>query len=232
MWHLATRPAARDDRGMATPPPELTGPTKALSDASRTLFRYANRYAMVPVHRAGLAAWLGNPLTGWQCLLATTGRRSGLRRYTPVGYLVAEGAAWIMAGYGTETLWYLNILADPRVELLLPDRPPFAALAAVETDPAVRSRILPALSRSMALPASMIGCFPPTAHRRANPRLHVLGPAPPDHAGGRHGPRARAGRSRRPRMDLAPGAGAWCDPRRAANHRPVHPELNRSVRRR
>lgn len=145
------------------PPPALAGAAKAISDASRTLFRYGNRYAMVPFHRAGLAAWLGNPLTGWQCLVTTTGRRSGLPRHTPLGYLVADGAAWVMAGYGPVTLWYRNILDEPRVTLLLPGRPPLPALATEERDPSVRARIIPPLARSMALPGAVIGCFPPTS---------------------------------------------------------------------
>jgi deazaflavin-dependent oxidoreductase (nitroreductase family) len=140
-----------------------TGAARALSDASRILFRYGNRYAMVPFHRAGLAAWLGSPLSGWQCLLTTTGRRSGLPRHTPLGYLVADGATWVMAGYGPSTLWYRNVLDDPRVTLLLPGRPPIAALAAEEVDPSVRARVIPPLCRSMALPGAMIGCLPATS---------------------------------------------------------------------
>ena len=124
------------------------------------MFRYGNRYAMIPLHRAGLAAWLGNPLTGWQLLLATTGRKSGLLRSTPLGYLVADGAAWVMAGYGSSTLWYRNLLADPRVEVRLPARAPFAAEATETLDPVVRAQIIPRLVRSMALPGAMIGCLP------------------------------------------------------------------------
>ena len=131
-----------------------------LSRASRTAFRYANRYAMVPFHRAGLAAWLGNALTGWQLLLTTTGRRSGLRRPTPLGYLVADGAVWVLAGYGPSTLWYRNLVANPEVEVLLPARLPFAANATDTLDPAVRARIIPHLVRSMALPGTAIGDLP------------------------------------------------------------------------
>jgi len=154
---------APPDPGALGPPPPLAGAAKAVSDASRTLFRYGNRYGMVPFHRAGLAAWLGNPLTGWQCLVTTTGRRSGLPRPTPLGYLVVDGAAWVMAGYGPSTLWYRNVLDEPRVTLLLPGRPPIAALATEVTDASTRARIIPPLARSMALPGAMIGCFPPTS---------------------------------------------------------------------
>lgn len=144
-------------------PPVLGAAAQALSDASRTAFKYGNRYGMVQFHRAGLAAWLGNPLTGWQCLLTTTGRRSGLARHTPLGYMVADGAAWVMAGYGPSTLWYRNLLDDQRVTLLLPGRPPIAAQAHEAPDPSDRARIIPALARSMALPGALIGCFPPTS---------------------------------------------------------------------
>ena len=142
------------------PPPDEIGVTGVLSRASRTAFRYANCYAMVPFHRAGLAAWLGNPLTGWQLLLTTTGRRSGLRRPTPLGYIVADGAAWVLVGYGPSTLWYRNLVANPEVEVLLPARLPFAANATDTLDPAVRARIIPHLVRSMALPGTAIGDLP------------------------------------------------------------------------
>ena len=175
-WHdprmipTATPPADPVTPDSASPeqpdlaaPPTISPTFQAISDASRTAFKYGNRYGMVPVHRAGLAAWLGNPLTGWQCLLTTTGRRSGLPRHTPLGYMVADGAAWVMAGYGPSTLWYRNLLDEPRATLLLPGRPPIAAQANEARDPSVRARIIPALARSMALPGAMIGCFPPTA---------------------------------------------------------------------
>jgi len=144
-------------------PPSLSPAFQAILNASRTAFKYGNRCGMVPFHRAGLAAWLGSPLMGWQCLLTTTGRRSGLARHAPLGYFVADGAAWVMAGYGPSTLWYRNLLDDPRTTLLLPGRPPITALATEARDPSTRARIIPALARSMALPGAMIGCFPPTS---------------------------------------------------------------------
>jgi deazaflavin-dependent oxidoreductase (nitroreductase family) len=146
-----------------TEPPQLRGVAKVLSDASRSVFKWANRYLMVPLHQAGLAAWLGNPASGWQCLLTTTGRRSGLARPAPLGYIVMDGAAWVLAGYGPRTAWYRNVISDPRVELRLPGRSPFSAVAEEVRDPALRARVVPPLCRSMALPGSMIGCFPPTA---------------------------------------------------------------------
>ncbi len=138
-------------------PPPIGAGTAAASETSRRMFRYFNRWFAVPVHRAGLAAWLGTPLTGCQLLLTTTGRKSGLRRDTPLGYLVAEGSAWVLAGYGPSTYWYCNLLADPKVEVLMPARPPFPGRAEELLDPAVRARIIPPLVRSMGLPGSLIG---------------------------------------------------------------------------
>jgi deazaflavin-dependent oxidoreductase (nitroreductase family) len=163
MTSIKSAAGAPADPATLPPPPVPTDALKALSDASRTMFRYGNRYGMVPLHRAGLAAWLGNPVSGWQCLVTTTGRRSGLPRHTPLGYLVADGAAWVMAGYGPSTLWYRNVLDEPRVTLLLPGRPPMPAVATEATDPSTRARIMPAICRSMAVPGAMIGCFPPTS---------------------------------------------------------------------
>jgi len=143
--------------------PPLSGLTERLTSASHFAFRHGNRLLIVPLHRAGLSAWLGNPVTGCQLLLTTRGRKSGLPRPTPLGYCVADGSAWVMAGYGTSTLWYRNLLADPRVEVLLPGRPPLAATAEEATDEETRRRIIPALVRSMPLPGAMIGCLPTSA---------------------------------------------------------------------
>jgi deazaflavin-dependent oxidoreductase (nitroreductase family) len=166
----STQPAADPPQAAAVAPapslapsPALGKTAQAISDASRSMFRHANRVGMVPFHRAGLAAWLGNPVTGWQCLITTTGRRSGLSRPAPLGYLVEDGAAWVMAGYGPSTHWYQNVLAEPRVTLLLPGRPPVAALATEATDEATRARIIPRLCRSMALPGATIGRVPATS---------------------------------------------------------------------
>jgi deazaflavin-dependent oxidoreductase (nitroreductase family) len=147
--------------GALSEPPRLTGVAAALSDGSKTAFRLANRYLMIPLHRAGLGAWFGSPAAGWQCLVTTTGRRSGLPRPAPLGYIVMDGAAWVMAGYGPRTAWYRNVLDGPRVTLLLPGRAPIDARAEEVRDPSVRAQVIPPLCRSMALPGSVIGCFPP-----------------------------------------------------------------------
>jgi deazaflavin-dependent oxidoreductase (nitroreductase family) len=55
-------------------------------------------------------------------LLRTRGRRSGLLREAPLGYVVRDGAVYCVAGYGEPTPWFRNLLADPNVEVILPTR--------------------------------------------------------------------------------------------------------------
>ncbi len=122
-------------------------------------FKCLNRGFMVPLHRAGLGAWLGTPIGGYMLLLRVRGRKSGLVRETPLSYLVAEGAAWVLAGFGPRTEWYRNLLVDPRVEVWMPGGR-HAGIAAEELDPVVRARILPDLTRATGAPALMIGLNP------------------------------------------------------------------------
>lgn len=83
-------------------------------------FRYLNRF-MVLVWRLGLGVWMDRPSRGGQILVVThTGRKSGLRRRTPVNYAIADGEIYCTAAYGTAADWYRNILADPHVEVWLP----------------------------------------------------------------------------------------------------------------
>lgn len=125
-------------------------------------FETLNRYLMIPVHRAGLGAWLSTPVGGYMLLLRVRGRKSGVMREIPLNYLVADGSAWVVAGFGPRTDWYRNLLADPRVEVWMPGGR-HAGVAAEELDPAVRARILPALMKATGGPAFMIGTNPWTA---------------------------------------------------------------------
>lgn len=48
-------------------------------------------------------------------VLTTKGRRSGRARHTMLAHVVLEGRIYVGAGWGEQTQWYQNILADPRV---------------------------------------------------------------------------------------------------------------------
>ena len=75
-----------------------------------------------PALERGLGALVSNPLTGYLMVLRTRGRRTGLMRAAPLGYVVLDGAIYCCAGFGETTAWYRNVLADPAVEVVLPGR--------------------------------------------------------------------------------------------------------------
>ena len=146
---------------LAEPPPP-DGTWAAAEPWLRRGFKALNRWFMIPLHRAGLAAWMSTPIGGYMLLLRVRGRTSGLTRETPLSYFVAEGAAWVMAGFGPRTEWYRNLLADPHVEAWMPSGRHLGTAEEV-LDPTVRARILPALARATGAPALMIGLNPWTA---------------------------------------------------------------------
>lgn len=131
---------------------------RAVRAVDRAL-RGLNRWLMVPSLRLGLGEWLGTPVGGYILLLRVRGRRTGIVRDTPLSYLVADGAAWVLAGFGTRTQWYRNLVADPMVDVWLPGRT-VRCRAEVVGDDDVRRAILPRLVRSTGAPALLIGCDP------------------------------------------------------------------------
>lgn len=158
-------PAPTPEPLPAEPPladPPAGGALHGLDAIAHRGFKALNRYFMIPMHRAGLGAWLGSPVGGWMLLLRVRGRKSGIVRETPLNYLVADGSVWIVAGFGPATEWYRNLLADPAVEVWLPTRH-LAGTAVEVRSPAVRAQILPALIRSTGLPSFLAGVNPWTA---------------------------------------------------------------------
>lgn len=90
--------------------------------ASRA-FKVMNKAVMVPMWRLGL----GKPLNmlpgflGRYMVLTHKGRKSAKVYHTPVNYTEIGGDLFCTAGFGAKSDWYLNILADPNVEVWLPD---------------------------------------------------------------------------------------------------------------
>ena len=101
-------------------------------------FLSLNRYVALPVLRAGLAPFWCTPL-GYFVLLRTRGRRSGAVREAPLGYVICDGAVYVVAGFGRRTHWFRNIEADPHVEVVLPGRS-FSGIAEEVSDPDERLR--------------------------------------------------------------------------------------------
>jgi deazaflavin-dependent oxidoreductase (nitroreductase family) len=86
----------------------------------RTAFRVFNRWVAAPLIRTGGGPLLATPVAGSIMLLRTTGRKSGLVREAPLGYTVIDGRVVVVAGYGRTAHWFLNAVADPEVEVMLP----------------------------------------------------------------------------------------------------------------
>ena len=87
----------------------------------RQVFKRFNPF-MVGLFRLGLG-WMVNfwPAVGGRIMVIThTGRKSGLRRRTPVNYAPIDGDLYCTAGFGAASDWYRNILANPEVEVWLP----------------------------------------------------------------------------------------------------------------
>lgn len=124
--------------------------------AVHAAFNGMNKYLSVPALRMGLGRFMSTPLTGYLMILRTRGRKSGEMRDAPLGYMVIGDAVYCLAGFGTKTHWYRNILADPRVEVLLPGRS-FSGIAEEVTDRDERRKVLPALVKSMGVVASGFG---------------------------------------------------------------------------
>ena len=191
----ACRSPARRWRPGPQPSPGCVGGFKAL-----------NRWFMIPVHRAGLGAWLSTPIGGYMLLLRVRGRTTGLIRETPLSYLVAEGVG---VGDG-------GVRPPDRVVPEPAGRPARGGVDAGRSPPrhrrggarpAVRARILPALARATGGPSLMVGVNPWTAPDAGDPRGPGLGPPGPDPAG-RRTAGGRPGRPRWTGVDLAPVARA------------------------
>jgi deazaflavin-dependent oxidoreductase (nitroreductase family) len=88
----------------------------------RQMFKYFNHF-MLLMWRLGLGPWVNiwPDVVGRIMVITHTGRVTGLRRRTPVNYAIVDGEIYCVAAYGGSTDWYRNIVANPEVEVWLPD---------------------------------------------------------------------------------------------------------------
>jgi len=119
-------------------------------------FNVMNKFVAVPALKIGLGRYMSNPLTGYLMILRTRGRKSGEMRDAPLGYVVQGEYVYCVAGFGRSAHWFQNVLADPRVEVILPARA-FSGSAEEVTDVEERRRVLVPLLRSMGLIAASFG---------------------------------------------------------------------------
>jgi len=89
---------------------------------NRQTFKRFNFY-MLWLWRLGFRRWINCwPRPGGRVMVIThTGRRSGLRRRTPVNYALIGDDLYCVAGFGQVSDWFRNIQANSQVELWLPD---------------------------------------------------------------------------------------------------------------
>ncbi|MCX6053411.1 MAG: nitroreductase family deazaflavin-dependent oxidoreductase [Chloroflexi bacterium] len=108
-----------------------------MSPMLRKMFKFLNRYFMVPLFKLGLGPFLANPLTGYIMVLQVIGRKTGRIRYAPVNYAIHRGQVYFISGGRKSSDWYQNILAKPDIEVILPGGAIYGH-AVEEGDPEVR----------------------------------------------------------------------------------------------
>lgn len=118
-------------------------------------FLIVNRWLLGPLLRSPFGRLIGNPVTAYLLLLRTRGRRTGLVREAPLGYVLQDGYAYCVAGYGVRTPWYLNVLSNPTVEVVLPGRR-VRGVAEPVTDDAEWLRTYRALIRGFGLVGRLV----------------------------------------------------------------------------
>lgn len=93
----------------------------AQEERLRQAFKIMNRF-MLTMWRLGLGGMMNAwPETGGRIMVLThTGRKSGLRRRTPVNYAEVAGQVYCTSGFGAGSDWYKNMIAQPQVEVWLP----------------------------------------------------------------------------------------------------------------
>jgi len=91
-----------------------------ITSIERAAFRILNQYIVVPGFKIGLGKLISNPLTGRIMVLKLRGRKTGKIRYTPVNYAEIGENLYCYQGRHLKGAWYLNILANPHVEAILP----------------------------------------------------------------------------------------------------------------
>ncbi len=88
----------------------------------RQNFRTFNRF-MLLMWRLGLGRWINIwPEVGGRIMVVQhMGRKTGKVRRTPLNYAEVDGRLYCVAGFGSVSHWYRNLLANPEVVVWLPN---------------------------------------------------------------------------------------------------------------
>lgn len=112
------------------------------------------------IHRVLYAIGLGRVIGRIILLLTTTGRKSGMKRVTPLQYEKIGDDYYLGAARGLKADWVRNIQSNPRVEIRVGARR-FEGQAEIVTDP---SRFADFLEVRLARHPRMIGLIMEKAH--------------------------------------------------------------------
>src|SRR5512138_20446 len=87
----------------------------------RRVFHAMNHF-MVFMWKMGLGRMMNCWPAGFGRIMVIrhVGRRSGKPYLTPVNYAIVEGEIYSTAGFGPGTDWYRNLMANPDIQLWLP----------------------------------------------------------------------------------------------------------------
>ena len=110
--------------------------TPAQLNTLRRFFHSMNHF-MVFIWKIGLGRLfdIWPAFSGRIMVIRHRGRKSGREYLTPVNYAVVDHEIYCIAGFGARTDWYRNLIADPCVELWLPDRRGMARATDVSDSP-------------------------------------------------------------------------------------------------
>lgn len=126
-----------------------------------TNFNWQRMKTIQKLHRVLYAIGLG-PIIGQIILLLTTvGRKTGLKRVTPLQYEVIEGRYYLGSARGLQADWVRNILVNPQVEVRVKSLM-FCGQAEVVTEPA---RVADYIEIRLERHPVMVGLIMQLAHR-------------------------------------------------------------------
>jgi deazaflavin-dependent oxidoreductase (nitroreductase family) len=133
----------------------------------RQSFKQLNKF-MLLIWRLGLGPWINIWPQGFGRIMVVThkGRKTGLRRQTPVNYTIIDDDIYCVAGFGEIADWYKNMLKDPNVEIWLPDGW-WAGIAEDISDSENRHQIMREVLIASGFAAPLFGLDPKTLSESA-----------------------------------------------------------------
>ena len=122
--------------------------------------KYMSRFHLW-MWRLGLGNWLNiwPSVIGRYVVITHIGRKSGLKRRTCVNYGIVDDEIYCIAGFGAASDWYRNLIANPQIEVWLPEGW-WAGSAEEVTQPEARLRIMRQVLIGSAFVARLAGFNP------------------------------------------------------------------------